>query len=289
MKQPFFTGCCTALVTPFLDQKVNYPMLEQLLQKQILAGLEVVLVCGTTGESATLSDDEKLEIIRRAKAYVGDQMKIIAGTGSNDTTHAVALSRAAQDAGADALLVVSPYYNKATQEGLVRHYLSIAHAVKLPVILYNVHSRTGLDMPVAVYRRLSAIPNIIGVKEASSDIGKILRIRASCPDTFSVWTGNDDFTVPAISLGARGVISVAGNVWPEEMQDMAMAALDGDFDTAAALQRQLLPLTDALFREVNPIPVKAAMKCIGYDCGGCRMPLTEASEETYAILRQILT
>ena len=289
MYKPFFTGCCTALVTPFLDQKVNYPMLEQLLQKQMLAGLDVALVCGTTGESATLTDEEIIEIVHRAKAYVGKQMRIIAGTGSNDTAHAVALSKAAQDAGADALLVVSPYYNKATPEGLVRHYLSIAHAVKIPIILYNVPARTGVDIPVSVYRRLSAIANIIGVKEASGDIGKILRIRSACPDTFTVWTGNDDLTVPAISLGASGVISVAGNVCPEEMQDMAMAALDGDFDTAASLQRQLLPLTDALFREVNPIPVKAAMKCIGYDCGGCRLPLTEAAAETLEILQQILT
>ena len=288
MNNPFFTGCCTALVTPFLDQKVNYPMLEQLLQKQLLAGLEATLVCGTTGESATLTDDEILEIIRRAKAYVGDQIRLIAGTGSNDTAHAVALSKAAQEAGADALLVVSPYYNKATPDGLVRHYLSIAHAVKIPLILYNVPSRTGVDIPVSVYRRLSAIPNIVGVKEASNDIGKILRIRASCPESFTIWAGNDDLTVPAISLGAKGVISIAGNVYPEEMQDMAMAALDGDFDTAAALQIQLLPLTEALFREVNPIPVKAAMKCIGYDCGGCRLPLTEASTDTFDALRQIL-
>lgn len=289
MYQPFFTGCCTALVTPFLDNKVNYPMLEQLLQKQMLAGLDAVVVCGTTGESATLTDDEKLEIISRAKAYVGDQMRIIAGTGSNDTKHAVELSKAAQAAGADALLVVSPYYNKATHEGLVHHYMSIAHAVRIPVILYNVPSRTGLDIPVSVYRRLSAIPNIIGVKEASTDIGKVLRIRAACPKEFTIWSGNDDMTVAAISLGAKGVISVAGNLWPEEMQDMAMAALDGDFDTAAALQQQLLPLTEALFREVNPIPVKAAMKYIGYDCGGCRMPLTEASEETKQLLSQMLT
>ena len=289
MNNPFFTGCCTALVTPFLNQEVNYPMLEQLLQKQMLAGLEAALVCGTTGEAATLSDEEILEIIRRAKAYVGDQMHIIAGTGSNDTAHAVQLSKAAQEAGADALLIVSPYYNKATAEGLFRHYLTIAHAVKIPIILYNVPSRTGVDMSVAVYQRLSRVPNIVGVKEASNEIGKILRIRAACPDSFAVWTGNDDLTVPAISLGAKGVISVAGNVWPEEMQDMSMAALDGDFDTAASLQQQLLQLTDALFREVNPIPIKAAMKCIGYDCGGCRLPLTEASDETFEILRQILT
>lgn len=289
MSKPFFTGCCTALVTPFLGQKVNYPMLEQLLQKQMQAGLDAALVCGTTGEAPTLTDEEKLEIIRRAKAYVGDQMQIIAGTGSNDTAHTVALSKAAAEAGADALLVVSPYYNKATPDGLVYHYMSIAHAVSIPVILYNVPARTGVDIPVSVYRRLSAIQNIVGVKEASNDIGKILRILAGCPKEFAVWTGNDDQTVPAIALGASGVISVVGNVCPEKMQDMAMAALDGDFDTAAFLQRQLLPLTEALFREVNPIPVKAAMKCIGYDCGTCRLPLVDAAKETCDQLRQILT
>ena len=182
MKQPFFTGACTALVTPFLGGKVNYPMMEQLLRRQIDAGIEAVVICGTTGESATLSDCEKLELFRRAKAYVGDNCLIIAGTGSNCTEHAAALSRAAEGAGADALLIVTPYYNKATPEGLLAHYSAVAGAVHIPVIAYNVPSRTGVDIPVEVYTRLSRIPNLAGVKEASSSISKIGKLCAACPD-----------------------------------------------------------------------------------------------------------
>lgn len=277
MNEPLFTGACTALVTPFIDGKINYPMLEILLRRQIDAGIHAVILSGTTGESPTLSDREKLELFRRAKAVVGDTCSIIAGTGSNDTAHAVELSVAAQDVGADALLVVSPYYNKATPEGLFAHYLSIAHAVRIPIILYNVPSRTGVDIPVSVYRRLSRIPNIAGVKEAGTDITKITRIRNACGPDFSVWSGNDDLTVPLISLGGQGVISVTSNVLPMEVNDMAKAALAGDFDTAADLQCRLQPLNDLLFCEVNPIPVKAAMARIGYDCGKCRLPLTTLS------------
>ncbi len=288
MKNALFTGVCTALVTPFLDGKVNYPMMEMLLRRQMDAGVKAVVICGTTGESATLSDEEKLELFQRCKAYVGNKMCIIAGTGSNSTEHAVQLSKEAQLAGADALLVVSPYYNKATPEGLFAHYLSIAHAVRIPVIVYNVPTRTGVDIPVSVYKRLAAIPNIAGVKEASVSISKIAQIRAACPDDFSIWAGNDDMAAAVVSLGGQGVISVLSNVLPAETEAMAAAALAGDFDTAAALQCQLLPLIDALFSEVNPIPVKAAMKLIGYDCGGCRLPLTQASIETLEKLKKCL-
>ena len=288
MKKPLFTGVCTALVTPFLGNAVNYPLLELLLGRQIAAGIEAVVLCGTTGESPTLSDCEKLEIFRRCARYASGRCKIIAGTGSNDTQHAVALSAAAEAAGADALLVVSPYYNKATADGLLTHYSAIAGAVHIPVIVYNVPSRTGVDIPVSVYRELSKIPNIAGVKEASTDMGKISKIRAICPDDFSLWSGNDDLTGPILALGGQGVISVLSNVLPEQTQALARAALDGDFDTAADLQLRLLPLTEALFREVNPIPVKAAMKLVGYDCGTCRLPLTPASSETVAKLQEIL-
>ena len=287
MKQPFFTGACTALVTPFLGGKVNYPMMEQLLRRQIDAGIEAVVICGTTGESATLSDCEKLELFRRAKAYVGDSCLIIAGTGSNCTEHAAALSRAAEGAGADALLVVTPYYNKATPEGLLAHYSAVAGAVHIPVIAYNVPSRTGVDIPVEVYDRLSRIPNLAGVKEASSGISKIAKLCAACPD-FPVWSGNDDQAVAVMSLGGQGVISVLSNVAPVETQAMAQAALAGDFDTAAALQAELLPLIELLFCEVNPIPVKAAMQLIGYDCGGCRLPLTPMSNENLEKLKKHL-
>ena len=215
-------------------------------------------------------------------------MRIIAGTGSNSTKHTVELSMRAQDAGVDALLVVSPYYNKATPEGLVAHYAAIANAVKIPMILYNVPSRTGLDMPVSVYKRLAGISNIIGVKEATASIEKILQIRAECPISFAVWAGNDDMTVPVLALGGKGIISVVSNLIPNEMQTMALAALDGDFDTASSLQCQIAPLTKLLSCEVNPIPIKAAMKLAGYDCGGCRLPLTSLSTDQERKLKEFL-
>ena len=278
MKNILFYGVCTALVTPFLDGKVNFPLMEILLRRQIEAGVKAVVICGTTGESPTLSDGEKLELFRRCKQYVKDDCLIIAGTGSNSTEHAVYLSKEAEKCGVDGLLIVSPYYNKATEEGLFAHYLSIAHAVSLPVIIYNVPGRTGVDIPVSVYKRLSRIPNIAGVKEASTSITKIAEIRSTCPE-LPIWSGNDDMVVPTLSLGGQGVISVLSNVAPVETNAMVQAALAGDFDTASALQIQLLPLIKLLFCEVNPIPVKAAMKLIGYDCGGCRLPLTALSAE----------
>lgn len=288
MKHVLFTGACTALVTPFLNGEVNYPMMDQLLRRQIDAGIRAVVICGTTGESPTLSDSEKLELFRRAKKYAADRCLIIAGTGSNNTEHAVTLSKAAEEAGADALLVVSPYYNKATPEGLVTHYSAVAASVHIPVILYNVPSRTGVDIPVNVYQCLAQIPNIAGVKEASTDISKIAKIRASCPEHFAVWSGNDDQAAAVISLGGSGVISVLSNLLPVETQALVQAALDGDFDTAADLQIKLLPLTETLFSEVNPIPIKAAMKLAGYDCGECRLPLTSASQATVKKLKSLL-
>ncbi len=288
MKKPIFTGACTALVTPFHNGAINYPLLERLIQRQVDAGIRAIVISGTTGESPTLSDSEKLELFRRAKKYAGDGCLIIAGTGSNSTEHAVALSKGAELAGADALLVVTPYYNKATADGLITHFSAIAAAVHIPVILYNVPSRTGVDIPVAVYQCLSQLPNIAGVKEASTDISKIARIRAACTEDFSVWSGNDDQAVAVMSLGGAGVISVLSNVMPLQTQLMAQAALDGDFDTAADLQLAMLPLIELLFCEVNPIPVKAAMKLIGYDCGECRLPLTPISRENQEKLKSVL-
>lgn len=288
MKEPLFTGAATALVTPFLGDSINYPMLEQLLRRQIDAGIEAVVIAGTTGESATLSDGEKLELFRRAKDYVGNRCKIIAGTGSNSTRHTMELSMAAEQTGVDGLLLVSPYYNKATPEGLYAHYLAVAHSVSLPVILYNVPTRTGVDIPVSVYRRLSRIPNIAGVKESTSDITKYTKILAQCGSSMAIWAGNDDMATPVIALGGKGVISVLSNILPTETQALARAALDGDFDTAAALQIRLQPLVEALFTEVNPIPVKQAMQFIGYDCGGCRLPLTPLSDENREKLRALL-
>ena len=288
MKKVLFTGACTALVTPFLGGQVNYPMVQRLLQRQLDAGIHAIVLGGTTGESPTLTREEKLELYRRGKAFVGDDALIICGTGSNDTKHAVEMSIAAQKAGADALLVVSPYYNKANTDGLYAHYLAIAHSVDIPIIIYNVPGRTGVDIPVSVYKRLSRIPNIAGVKEAGTDIVKIARIRNACGSDLPIWSGNDDQAVAAMALGAQGVISVLSNVLPEETQVMAKAALDGDFDTASALQCGMLPLIDALFSEVNPIPVKAAMGMVGFDCGPCRLPLGPMDPTKKEVLQKLL-
>ena len=286
--KPLFTGVCTALVTPFLEDKINYPLLRQLLRRQIDGGIEAVVIAGTTGESATLTDEEKLELFARAKEYAEGRCKIIAGTGSNSTKHTLELSKAAEEVGVDGLLVVSPYYNKATPEGLYAHYMTVAHGVSLPVILYNVPSRTGVDIPVSVYQRLCRVPNIVGVKEASSDITKITKIMLACGNRFSVWSGCDDMITPVLSLGGKGVISVLSNILPQETQAMARAALAGDFDSAASLQVCLQPLVEELFREVNPIPVKEAMKLAGFDCGPCRLPLTPMTPENIEKLHRVL-
>ena len=277
MKIPVFTGVCTALVTPFLGQQINFPMVEQLIRRQIECGVSAIVLAGTTGESPTLTDDEKIALFKKGTAYAGSRCKIIAGTGSNSTAHAVDLSIEAEKTGVDALLVVTPYYNKTTSEGLIGHYLAIAEAVSIPIILYNVPSRTGIDIPVAVYKQLSTIPNIIGVKEASTDIAKINRIRTECPPDFYIWAGNDDQITPVMSTSGCGVISVVSNICPRETVALTSAALSGDFRTAATIQAQLTPLIELLFCEVNPIPAKEAMKMIGFDCGSCRLPLVNLS------------
>lgn len=289
MKKTRFTGVCTALVTPFLDSEVSYPMLEQLLRRQIDAGIRTVVICGTTGESPTLSDEEKLTMFKRAKDYVGSDCMIIAGTGSNNTAHALKLSIAAEKCGVDGLLLVSPYYNKTNPDGLYNHYATIAQSVGLPIILYNVPSRTGMDIPVSVCKRLSIIENIVGIKEASTDITKITKIRQACKSSFSIWSGNDDLITPVISLGGSGVISVLSNVAPLETRLLTEAALDGDFDTASAMQVEMQPLVEALFCDVNPIPVKHAMKLIGFDCGNCRLPLGSINAEKQALLKRLLS
>lgn len=289
MKKPVFTGVCTALVTPFIDGRINYPMAKILLRRQMDAGIKAVVLSGTTGESPTLTDREKIELFRQCKEYAKDECTVIAGTGSNSTAHAIELSQAAEEAGADALLVVSPYYNKATPDGLFSHFLSIAHSVSIPIILYNVPSRTGIDIPVSVYKRLSRVPNIVGVKEASTDITKIAKIKNSCVPDFCIWSGNDEFTVPIMALGGQGVISVSSNICPDEMLSMTQAAINGDYETAGEIQVALQPLMELMFCEVNPIPVKAAMACIGYDCGGCRLPLTALSAENHNKIKSYFT
>ena len=279
MAKPLFTGVCTALVTPFINNAINYPLLQRLIEEQIKAGIPGIVLGGTTGESPVLSDIEKLELFRKGKEFAGDRCLIIAGTGSNSTEHSVALSRAAEKLGVDALLLVAPYYNKGNNESLYRHFATIANAVNIPIVLYNVPSRTGVDIPLSVYQRLSSIPNVAGVKEASSDITKIAKIRNVCGDHFTIWTGNDDQIVPVISMGGKGVISVLSNICPAETNAMVTAALNGDFTDASKHQCHMMELIGLLFSEVNPIPVKYAMKHIGYNCGNCRLPLGLPSQE----------
>lgn len=288
MEKPLFTGVCTALVTPFLNDKINHRMYDLLLERQIRAGVKAVVIAGTTGESPTLTDLEKITLFQRAKTVAKERCLVIAGTGSNSTTHSIQLSIAAEAAGADAILIVSPYYNKATADGIYQHYRSIAQNVSIPIIVYNVPSRTGLDIPVCVYEKLASIPNIVGVKEANSDVTKIARIRNACGDQFTVWTGNDDQIVPSMSLGAKGVISVLSNVMPQETVELCTAAQNNDFLYAGVLQREFIPLIDVLFSEVNPIPVKAAMKLIGFDCGSCRLPLCDITTPNYDNLKTLL-
>jgi 4-hydroxy-tetrahydrodipicolinate synthase len=262
-------------------------MMEQLLRRQMDAGVRAVVICGTTGEASTLSEDERLELFYRAKSYAGKDCLIIAGTGNNCTSRAVELSVAAEKVGVDALLIVSPYYNKATPEGLIAHYMTIAHTVSIPIIAYNVPGRTGVDIPVSVCKRIAPIPNMVGIKEASNDICKVTRLCRDCPG-FTVWTGNDDLIVPSISLGAKGVVSVLSNLLPMRTQAMTKAALSGDLETAASLQQSFQSLIELLFCEPNPIPVKAAMKYLGYDCGSPRLPLTELSKENKERLKAAL-
>lgn len=273
MKKKLFSGLCTALVTPFVDGRLNLPMVDLLIRRQMDAGVEAIVLAGTTGESPTLSEAEKLALFRRGVEAARGECKILAGTGSNCTEHAIELSKKAADCGVDGLLVVTPYYNKATPAGIVKHYNAITEAVDLPLILYNVPSRTGVDIPLSVYRELSANPKILGTKEANPDIVKALRIVSECGSNLPLYSGNDDQTVATMAIGGQGVISVASNVAPLEMNAMVTAAKNGEYDLAALMQRRLLPLMDLMFCQVNPIPVKAAMSFVGFDVGPCRMPL----------------
>ena len=288
MKRPVFTGLCTALVTPFRGDGVNYEMLEALIERQIRSGADAIVLAGTTGESPTLTDAEKLEIFRIGVQTAAGRTKIIAGTGSNSTAQAVDLSQKAASIGVDAILAVTPYYNKSTQPGLIQYYTAVAESSGLPVIAYNVPSRTGVDIRVDTCRKLAEIPGIAGIKEASGDISKIGRILAACGDALPVYSGNDDQTVPIMALGGAGVISVASNVVPGPMKELTDMCLAGEYPKAAAIQRKLLKLMDLMFCQVNPIPVKAAMALLGFDCGSCRPPLDALPDADVQKLRDCL-
>ncbi len=289
MRTPVFTGSCPALITPF-DQNniINYDAFGRLIDAQIEAGVDAVCVCGTTGESATMSLREHIAAVEFCVKRVNHRVKVIAGAGSNDTSAAVYLSQHAQDSGADALLHVTPYYNKASQTGLIKHYEYIADRVDLPIILYNVPGRTGVSFTAETYQVLSQNPKINGVKEASGNFSLLAHTRFLCGDDFYIWSGNDDQVVPMMALGARGVISVASNIIPEVMVKMSHLCLDNDFAAASKLQIQYMDLIDALFTEVNPIPIKAAMNLLGMDAGSLRLPLCDISDKNLDVLRRAM-
>ncbi len=288
MKKPVFEGLATAIVTPFKNGTIDIPTFEMLLDAQLAANVDAIVVCGTTGESATLSAQEQLALIAHAIQYTAGRCKIIAGTGSNDTAHAIDMSRAASSMGACAVLVVTPYYNKCTQAGFIAHYTAIADAVSCPVICYNVPSRTGVDMALETYQALSKHPNIQGVKEAGGSPAKIAKTIETCADDFFVWSGNDDEAVCAMALGAKGLISVLSNVRPKKTLAMLRACQQNDFRRAGALQRELMELIGALFCVVNPIPVKKALELEGIPVGDPRLPLTAFPAEKLPLLKAAL-
>ncbi|AOT68828.1 4-hydroxy-tetrahydrodipicolinate synthase [Geosporobacter ferrireducens] len=280
-----FTGSGVALVTPFQEGKINYPKTEELLNWHVEQGTDAIIVCGTTGESSTMSDEEQKEAIRFVVEKINGRIPVIAGTGSNCTSHAVEMSKYAESVGADGLLVITPYYNKATQKGLITHFTTIADAVNIPIIIYNVPGRTGLNISPATLAALAKHPNIQGVKEASGNISQVAEIARLVPEDFYIYSGNDDMIVPLMSLRGSGVISVVANVAPKDTHDMVQKFIDGDIAGACALQLAMKPLIDALFIEVNPIPVKAAMNLMGYAVGDLRLPLTEMESANLQILK----
>ena len=288
MKNPVFQGSAVAIVTPFQNGTIHYDKLAELIDFQIDNGTNAIVICGTTGEASTLTTPEHLAAIEFTARYVKGRVPVIAGTGSNNTHHALVMCQAAEESGADALLIVTPYYNKATQKGLVSHYTYLSDNLKTPIILYNVPGRTGVNMSVDTYETLSKHPLINGVKEACGSVVQCTRTLARCGDNFNVYSGEDGDIVPMMSVGAQGVISVLANVAPKETADMTRYCLQGDYVHAAKLQLKYTDLIDALFCEVNPIPVKTALNLMGFEVGGFRMPLCEMEPHTLERLRRSL-
>lgn len=289
MKQPIFTGAGVAIVTPFDENlKVDYPALRELIEYQIAHKTDAIIICGTTGEGSTLEHEEHVEAIRFTVECVNKRIPVIASTGSNDTAYSLKLSRAAEEAGADGLLLITPYYNKTSQEGLIRHFTYVADRVNLPIILYNVPSRTGCEIKPETYAVLSKHKMIYGVKEASGNLSTIAKTMSLCDEDFYVYSGNDDQITAIMSLGGKGVISVLSNILPEEAHNIAQAALDGDFKKSAELQLKYLELCDAMFMDVNPIPVKMAMKMMGMKVGSLRLPLCDMNQANTDKLKAVL-
>lgn len=289
MKNTLFTGAGIAIITPFnKDGSINYERLGEMIDYQIENGTDAIIICGTTGEASTMSDEEHLECIRFAVKKAAKRVPVIAGTGSNDTAYAIKLSKEAEEIGADGLLLVTPYYNKTTQRGLIAHFTAIADAVNIPIILYNIPGRTGMSIEISTAKVLAKHKNIVAVKEASGNIGYTAKLIAACGDDLDVYSGNDDMIVPIMSLGGKGVISVLSHVLPKETHLIAQYCLENNFAEASKLQIKYLDLINNLFVEVNPIPVKEAMNLIGVNVGGCRMPLYPMSDENREKLKASL-
>ena len=286
MKKPLFIGSCVALVTPFTENGVNYEKLEELIEWQIKEGTDAILICGTTGEASTMPDEEHMEVLRFAADRIKNRVHIMMGAGSNDTRHAIKLSQYCESIGAGSILTVTPYYNKTTQEGLYQHFKAIAESIDIPVVLYNVPSRTNLNINPATLKRLSEINNIVAVKECN--LMQVAETAWLCGDELIQYSGEDGNVLPLLALGGKGVISVAANIIPADMHKLVKSFMDGDLETSRRMQIRLEPLVKALFCETNPIPVKAAMNLMGMDVGGCRMPLVDISQQGMEILKKAM-
>lgn len=278
----------TAISTPFDESGINFEEFKKLVEFQIIQGTDAIIVCGTTGESATMSTNEKEDLIKFTVDIVDKRVPVIAGTGSNNTANSIELSKYAESVGADGLLLVTPYYNKTTQQGLITHYSAIADAVNLPIILYNVPSRTGINILPETYAKLSKINNIVAVKEASGDISQVAKIAQLCGDNLNIYSGNDDQVIPILSLGGLGVISVLSNIYPKFVHNMVINYLNGKHNAALSAQLNSLELINTLFSEVNPIPVKEALNILGFNFGNPRLPLVEMSETAKVKLKQAI-
>ena len=288
LKTPLFKGSCTAIITPFTENGIDYDRLAKNIDFQVENGTAALVVCGTTGENPTHSEDEHNELVRFTVQASRGRMKVIAGVGSNNTKTALKYAQNARYAGADGILMVTPYYNKSTQKGLIEHFSYVADRVEIPMILYNVPSRTGISISAETYKVLSRHPNINGIKEASGDFSLIAKVRSQCGDDLYIWSGNDDNTVPMMALGALGVISVASNIVPAVTAKLCALCLEGDFSAATELYGKYAKLFSTLFIETNPIPVKAAMKLMDMDSGILRLPLVEIGEENLAKLKAVM-
>ena len=286
MRKPLFTGSCVALVTPFTEDGVDYAKLEELIEWQIAQGTDAILTCGTTGEASTMPDEEHMAVMKFAIGKIARRVHVMANTGSNDTKHAIRLTQYAESIGADSVLSVTPYYNKTTQEGLVRHFSVVAASVSIPMIVYNVPSRTNLNIAPGTMKRLSEVSNIVGVKECN--LLQTAETRSLVEPDFQIYSGEDGLVIPMLSLGGLGVISVMANIIPADTHEMAHAWLSGNHARGLELQLKTVPLVEALFCEVNPIPVKEAMNRLGMSVGSCRMPLIEMSESGKATLEKAL-